>query len=154
MIEDKKAIVRAQMQKISKWRERQVKLDMAYIRECMVFCDMLDEDGYPTHHALECIERWPWEFDKQWFEFIRDLWHLRSWGWDEGETEHEFNKGRVVYRYNISTAGWSGNEAIVRAMEKNQMMWDMSWVQSRRGGHYIFELRDYGERDGDSETGV
>jgi hypothetical protein len=25
------------------------------------------------------------------------------------------------------------------------MMWHLNWVQSRRGGHYIFELKDFDE---------
>jgi hypothetical protein len=28
-------------------------------------------------------------------------------------------------------------------MQKNDMMWHLNWVQSRRGGHYIFELRNF-----------
>jgi hypothetical protein len=45
-----------------------------------------------------------------------------------------------VQRFDISTAGWSGNESLIRAMEKNSFMWATTWVQSRRGGHYIFEI--------------
>jgi hypothetical protein len=44
------------------------------------------------------------------------------------------------HRYYISTAGWSGNESIIYAMQENNLMWSLNWVQSRRGGHYIFEL--------------
>lgn len=154
MTTEKKIALRERMKKMSIWRERKVKLDMAHIRDCMVFCDMIDVDGYPTIEALECIERWPWEYEKEWFEFIHDLWHLRSFGWSEGEAPHDWDKDKTVYIYELSTAGWSGNEAIIRAMEKNDMLWHLVWVQSRRGGHYIFELRGWGKEDGDGETGV
>lgn len=103
----------------------------------------LDEDGYPSVAALEIIEIWDWSDTKGWFEFINSIWHLKDWGWEEGTEPHDWNKDELVYRYSISTAGWSGNESIVKAMERNDMLWHFTWVQSRRGGHYIFEDRDY-----------
>jgi hypothetical protein len=105
--------------------------------------DMLDEDGYPTETALMLIEKWHWTDSKGWFEFIKSIWHLASWGWHEGEEPHDWDATQKVYRYNVSTAGWSGNEAIVRSMQANEWMWHFNWVQSRRGGHYIFELKNF-----------
>lgn len=104
--------------------------------------DFLDDDGYPTDDALTIIEKWHWDDCDGWFKFIESIWHLRSWGWGEGEEPHEWYEGKVSYQYHISTAGWSGNESIIRAMQKNDMMWHMTWVQSRRGGHYIFEKKE------------
>jgi hypothetical protein len=106
--------------------------------------DMHDENGYPTKHALKIVEIWPFDHNpREYFDFIKSIWHLRSWGWHEGEEPHDYKEGEKVYRYDISTAGWSGNESIIREMEKNYMMWSLNWVQSRRGGHYIFELREF-----------
>jgi hypothetical protein len=105
--------------------------------------DYLDEDGYPTEEALELIEGWHFTDIEGWFKFINSLWHLKSWGWHEGTGKHDWDKDKEVYLYNISTAGWSGNESIIGAMQKNWMCWAISWVQSRRGGHYIFELKKY-----------
>lgn len=107
--------------------------------------DYLDEDGYPTDHALDLIQAWPWSDPKGWFDFIKELWAYRDWGWTETEggvddwTEQQIPV--TTTRFHISTAGWSGNESIIRAMEKNDMLWHFHWVQSRRGGHYIFELK-------------
>ena len=98
--------------------------------------EYLDEDGYPTEDALDKIEKWQYNDPKGWFKFIENIWHLRSWGWSEGYNENG------MYQYNISTAGWSGNEDIIRAMQKNKILWSVAWVQSRRGGHYIFEVKD------------
>jgi len=109
--------------------------------------EMLDEDGYPTDEALEAIEIWHWDDAKGWFEFINSIWHLKSWGWSEGEAEHDYRKDEKVYQYHISTAGWSGNESIIHAMQKNDWMWHMNWVQSRRGGHYIFELKTFEDEE-------
>jgi hypothetical protein len=117
----------------------------AAICELMDYNDMMDDDGYPTDAALNIIEMWHWSDAKGWFSFIESIWHLRSWGWSEGTQPDEYNPGEWVYLYNISTAGWSGNEEIIRAMQNNEMMWHLNWVQSRRGGHYIFELKEFGD---------
>lgn len=103
---------------------------------------ILDEDGYPTDYCLGLIKEWHWSDSKGWFDFIKSVWYMASWGWKEGEADHEYRKDEKVYLYKISTAGWSGNEAIIKAMERNDWMWHLNWVQSRRGGHYIFELKD------------
>lgn len=106
--------------------------------------EFLDEDGYPTQDALTIVELWPYEDQKGWFIFIESLWAMKNFGWSEGLARHEYYQDRAVYLYELSTAGWSGNESIIRAMEKNESLWHFVWVQSRRGGHYQFEL-DYEE---------
>ena len=101
--------------------------------------DFLDDDGYPTEDSLEIIENWIWADYPGLLAFIRGIWHLASWGWHECDELDDF-KEKQVHRYHISTAGWSGNEAIIRVLEKNYMFWAFTWVQSNRGGHYIFEV--------------
>jgi hypothetical protein len=104
--------------------------------------EWLDEDGvYPTEAALEKISNWPYEEIPICFEFMKDIWEYSDMGfWEEEETEdHLFQ--RPVHQYYISTGGWSGNESIIHALEKNWIIWRTTWVQSRRGGHYIFERR-------------
>lgn len=111
--------------------------------------ELLDEDGYPTEAALDAIRLWHFTDAKGWFKFIEGLWAYRNWGWTEYDEPHEWQdvkqyKDAIVHRYEISTAGWSGNESIIRAMKDNQhMLWHLNWVQSRRGGHYIFELKEF-----------
>lgn len=104
--------------------------------------DLTDDDGYPTDAALDIIKLWHWSDAKGWFEFIKGLWAYRSWGWTEGEDIDNWDDTKA-YRYHVSTAGWSGNESIIAAMQDNGMMWHLGWVQSRRGGHYIFELKEF-----------
>lgn len=103
----------------------------------------LFDDGYPTEAALAVISDWPHtQSYSKLFEFIRELWHYADCGyWKEEHTTDELH-GCGVRKYTISTAGWSGNEDLIRAMEENRMLWAMCWVQSRRGGHYIFHVRD------------
>ncbi len=107
--------------------------------------EFLDEDGYPTDDVLTLIEIWHWSDTKGFFDFIKSIWHLADWGWyeEDGGKDLFLNEELTtdIHRYHISTAGWSGNESIIRSMQKNIWLWHNCWVQSRRGGHYIFELK-------------
>jgi hypothetical protein len=107
--------------------------------------DPLDEDGYPTEEVLEYIKRWHWSDAKAMFEYIKDMWNYADCGYWREEIVYKDDYNGMEYekpkhRYYISTAGWSGNESIIYAMQENNLMWSLNWVQSRRGGHYIFEL--------------
>ena len=105
--------------------------------------NFLDEDGYPTDDALDKIANWDYNNSRGWFKFIENIWHLRSWGWSEVRKADLDSPDKIEYQ--ISTAGWSGNEDIIRAMQKNKILWYYTWAQSRRGGHYIFEVKNIGE---------
>lgn len=122
--------------------EKEIADKKARVEEILNDADFLDDDGYPTENALEAIEKWHWNDARGWFKFIEGLWHLHSWGWKEKTENHDY-QDKLVLRYYISTAGWSGNESIIRAMQNNDWMWHLNWVQSRRGGHYIFELKEF-----------
>jgi hypothetical protein len=135
---------RPTMEELTASLEKEKAESKATICELMDYNDMLDDDGYPTDAALNIVEMWHWSDAKGWFKFIHSLWYLKSFGWDEMESIDELTNDRA-WCYYISTAGWSGNEAIIRAMQKNEMMWHLQWVQSRRGGHYIFELKEFGD---------
>ena len=102
--------------------------------------EMLDSDGYPTESCLQIIKNWHWSDPRGWFDFIKEYWWAPDFGWQEADEPHEYRKDRDVHRYYLSTGGWSGNETLIRAMEQNRMIWSVHWVQSRRGGHYIFEI--------------
>lgn len=102
--------------------------------------ELLDEDGYPTEAALRIVENWPYENIKGWFEFVKSIWSYTDWGWKEIVQDHDYRAGKKVLRYKISTAGWSGNESIVKSMQGNDLLWHITWVESRRGGHYVFEV--------------
>lgn len=128
--------------------EKQIAESKRAIFDLIEHNDMLDEDGYPTNAALDVIRLWHYNDARGWFKFIESLWAYHDWGWKEKDEPHEWEdhkqyKDKIVHRYYISTAGWSGNESIIRAMQDNNFMWYLNWVQSRRGGHYIFELKEF-----------
>ena len=107
--------------------------------------ELLDEDGYPTDIALQAIQQWHWTDVRGWFEFIHSIWWMADWGWTETYGPDEHDPEKAVTRISMATGGWSGNESCIRAMQSNNMMWHLNWLQSRRGGHYIFELREFGD---------
>lgn len=104
------------------------------------FNQYLHEDGYPTEEALMKTEVCNCTTDEDFvtfFEFLESLWHLKSWGW----YSEEFNEGeRKGLRYCLSTAGWSGNESLIGAFQRNEYLWCETWVCSRKGAHYEFEF--------------
>ena len=110
--------------------------------------ELLDEDGYPTEGALNIIRTWNVVENEPFSElmdFIKSIWWQPDYGWYEKEEPHELWPEKIMKRWYISTGGWSGNEDIIRAMQENDLLCTLNWVQSRRGGHYIFEERQFGK---------
>ena len=103
---------------------------------------LLDDDGYPTKYALDLIWFWHFSDPRGWFDFIQSIWYMSDWGWKEAEAIDEFFNDQKITAIYVSTAGWSGNESIIKSMQKSDMLWHLTWAQSRRGGHYIFEIKD------------
>lgn len=90
----------------------------------------MSERDYPTEDELQRLRDWPLNDPRGWLEFARSLWWMQDWGWPELEGE-------------VSTAGWSGNEEIIDAMQDAHMglLWHQVWESTRRGGHYMFAFR-------------
>ena len=86
-------------------------------------------DGYPDDQELKRIQEWPVEDFRGLMEFVLSLW------WHP-----EYIRQTTPRRFLVSTAGWSGNESIISALQLNTMFWLICWQESRRGGHYKFEL--------------
>jgi hypothetical protein len=122
--------------------EAQENLNKVKIKKYMAEEEMLDEDGYPTHYALEIIKMWPWRDPKGWFDFIGSIWWQPNFGWNPHDYEDDVFK-TITLRYGIATGGWSGNESIIGAMEENSMLWNLTWLESRRGGGYLFQCKEH-----------
>ena len=96
----------------------------------------LDADGYPLDECLEEIKRWPIEDRDGWLAYVRALWNV-----DYGDERQEYaNDGES--RLVLTTGGWSGNEEIIGAMSDNTVLYMMTWISSRRGGRFEFQLRE------------
>lgn len=104
----------------------------------------LDDAGYPTDVALSKISNW--SSADGWTEllaFVRTLWAYNEyWSEEKNITTIDLPTYKVVADvYHLSTAGWSGNESLIRALKNNSTFWQSCWHQSQRGGHYILHVK-------------
>jgi len=96
----------------------------------------MDIDGYPTEEELSIIEKWnfsteTFEADMVHFiEYIKERWKYAEVGYFKYEGQ----------KLELHTGGWSGNEDMIDAIQKNTMFWVFTWQQSKRGGHYYFKI--------------
>jgi hypothetical protein len=91
-------------------------------------------EEYPSEETLTRIHDWtPEKWTKEEFHkfmaFVHDNWKYANDGYWEQDHNH----------YAIHTAGWSGNEDIVLAMQGNYIFWSLFWQSHTRGGHFTFE---------------
>jgi hypothetical protein len=89
---------------------------------------LFDDGGYPAAASLRRLAKWDHTDLKGALEFARSLW---NW------PDYARKRGR---RYTFITGGWSGNEDIIAALEKNFMLHAMCWQASFRGGKHVYEL--------------
>jgi len=95
----------------------------------------MDKDGYPEDNELQTISNWNITKNPviDLLEYIRDRWQFANYGYFD-------LSGKRVLRLRMSTGGWSGNESIIKAMQRNWIFWTMYWQQSKRGGHFWFRI--------------
>lgn len=91
-----------------------------------------DQYGYPTEETLRAISEWDSHDLSGLFAFIRQAWEYSEYWQEKPDGVHI-----------IHTCGWSGNESLISAFQENRLAWILCWVQSRRGGHYVFQIPAY-----------
>ena len=94
---------------------------------------MLDKDGYPTEAILKTIETWSFteKSIEDFLNLIKCLWSY---------PDRYVLSGKRILRLYLSTGGWSGNENVIEAMQRNAIFWMMCWQKSVRGGHFWFRI--------------
>jgi hypothetical protein len=85
---------------------------------------------YPTDEDLDQIRNWDGADPHGLMRFVQDLWSYPRYFTNDHDT------------WACSTGGWSGNECLIGAMRQNTMFWCMYWYSSRRGGHYVFRIKE------------
>ena len=102
----------------------------------------MDEDyEYPTDEELNTIRT----FDttkrpiRELVEYIKSLWRNPDFGFKLYRGRDTLFK-KSVMRLELYTGGWSGNESIMEALLNNLCVYYSFWEESRRGGHYRFEI--------------
>jgi hypothetical protein len=107
----------------------------------MSVTEWLDGDGYPTEAALSRIELWPADDTAGALDFAIALWHWDDWvGHDINAHEAgviHAEKDRKYARF--ATGGWSGNESVIGALQRNWAVRAFAWQMTARGGLHIYE---------------
>ncbi len=95
-----------------------------------------DADGYPSDETIKSIEKWPVEDFKNCLNFAEKVYHKGYGVWDR-------QNGYIK----IATGGWSGNEDIVHALNK-QLYWNVLFIACTSGGTwYIKDPENYYDYD-------
>src|SRR3990172_6948334 len=94
---------------------------------------------YHTEKELKEIQNWNVKDAHNLIDRLRDMWEyknyfIESWGLDH------IHKERPVLMLELHTGGWSGNEDVIEALQKNKIFWMMWWWKEERGGHYYFDV--------------
>ncbi|MFA5247922.1 MAG: hypothetical protein WCX79_00615 [Candidatus Paceibacterota bacterium] len=63
---------------------------------------------------------------------IKSMWAYADIGY--------FKYDKNTRELELHTGGWSGNEEIISALEKNKVFWILYWQKTERGGHYYFNI--------------
>lgn len=103
-----------------------------------------DRDGYPTDETLDRIERWPVQSVddvRTCLDFVTDSWDNHYGGVSRTLSSTELSmvhaqKGEKFIRF--ATGGWSGNEALIAALQRNTQVHTFSCVATVRGGLHIY----------------
>lgn len=109
----------------------------------------LGDDGYPTESTLKKITKWnvmklgclPL------LRAIKPIWAYSEAGYftENPPTKDGFT-GTDEITFKLSTAGWSGNEDIISALEENTLFWAFCWYSSQRGGYHEFSVPTHLEK--------
>ena len=95
---------------------------------------MLDNDNYPDEKSLKAIEKW--DIIKDEVQGLLDLVEENTYTPDWSFSV----KGKRILRFEYHTGGWSGNEDVISALERNPLFFALFWKKSTRGGHYYFRI--------------
>ena len=93
----------------------------------------MSDDDYPTKAELNQVKECSSDGDTlKLVELLKAIWWMPD--------------GIVLNgnRLELHTYGWSGNEEIIKVMEKS-IFWALCWQRSDRGGHYYFETGEGSE---------
>lgn len=92
---------------------------------------------YPTNAELKKIRNWKIDTPGKLMallDFLKERWQYGNCGYYE-------LKGKKILQLRLSTAGWSENEDMIDALQKNDwFFWGLFWQKSKRGGHYFFKI--------------
>ena len=97
-----------------------------------------DSDGYPTEEFLNYIEHCGFNEIKELLLNLGKAWYYpEAYRISETKPEEVVDNEKPGTWIRMATLGWSGNESIVYALEKNPIA-RIYWYMSMRGGLSIY----------------
>lgn len=97
--------------------------------------ELFDDDGYPTEEVLQHIEDWDYK------KGFKDLFYLVKQLWRYPDYFREVIRKDGSSVFILSTGGWSGNESVIGALNKNRMLWACCFHLQIRGGHWQYRVK-------------
>ncbi len=86
---------------------------------------------------FDLIENWDWQDVLGLIVFISERW---CWSKDMCTTRWDLSDNLPVLHWELHTGGWSDNEAIARAVEKNVVVTNIFKMMWKRGGHFYYQI--------------
>src|SRR5690348_2281153 len=103
----------------------------------------MDEDGYPEEAELDALKTWhirsQADLDALW-EAARKLWSYPDRFVPTGGLPEDWPRVMRQADWYVSTGGWSGNEDVIGALQRNFIFWSFCWRATIAGGHYWFRI--------------
>jgi hypothetical protein len=112
-----------------------------HFRQGGLVMDEWTDGEYPTDAALQRLEVWPYRDAAGALDFVKAIWHWPDFA-SHDISAHEAailhaNPGEKYLR--LATGGWSGNESIVHALDRNVMIHAIAWRLRAFGGLHIYQ---------------
>ena len=97
---------------------------------------------YPYFKDLHKIETWPHTDFLGLAEFVCKLWSY---------PECAKLTGKKVKILRLATLGWSGNEEIISALNRNTLFSMTCWEMSKRGGLHVYKFSAPNYKEGNKK---
>lgn len=107
----------------------------------------LDSDGYPEDETLENIKKCPYDQIPDLLLNLKNIWVYNCYDISNEPPKDvlslvdKLDKNDTKTWIRMATVGWSGNESIISALEKNPYHY-FHWFCSIRGGLHIYCIQN------------
>lgn len=97
---------------------------------------LIDDEGQPSEQFLDWIKNY--DIVKNGVDNLLSV-IFENWMYkDQAYKYKRIYKGFRILE--LHTIGWSSNEAIIDALEQNNIFFLAYWFKSEKGGHYYFKI--------------
>jgi hypothetical protein len=84
------------------------------------------------------IENWDIQDSHNLIQFLKDSWYYKEFFIEEWSSDDK--KKKPILILTLQTFGYSKNEEVIHALERNKPFWKMFWWKSKVGGRHYFKF--------------